>query len=181
MKKWLWLLPVAVLLLFSATGCSTRGDVYLSFDWLTDPDDWSCTDPNIDDPGNPSDVLVRLQEYLTQPGNYYFEYTTGGNPWEIYYTLTAYEGSSASPPQDAKFQLFLWADKTATLSQYLGLVQPGTGHVQGTTAAPSASSTQTNASGIDRSAFVKKPMYEYTVTEGGYTLKVRGFLWEPRQ
>ena len=179
MKKCLWLILIAVALLFSATGCTTKGDVFLSFDWDIAPTNWSCDDPNIDVP-NVIDTLYRNQEYLTQPGNYYFEYTTSGNPWEIYYILTAHEGSSFSPAQDAKFKLFLYDYKSPVLTQPQSLAGEGKSDMQGPTAAPSESSTQTKAPRIDTSAFVQKSTYEYTVTEGGYTLKVRGVLWEPR-
>jgi len=181
MKKCLWLIPIAVAVLFSAAGCSTKGDVFLSFDWFVQPDDWSCTDTNIDDPGVIDTLEQSPYEYPTQPGNYYFDYTTNLNYWEIYYTLTAHTGSAFSQAPDAKFELFLWENEAPDLTQLQSLARGDSLQSLGLTPAPATSSTQTNAPRIDTSTLVQKSTYEYTVTEGGYTLKVRGVLWEPRQ
>lgn len=147
---------MVVLSLLSATGCTTKGAVFMSFDWLTYPDDWSCTDPNIDTP-NPADILIRLQEYPTQPGDYYFEYyhSSSGVTRGIYYTLTAYQGPAFSSPQDAKFELFLWANVDPTFTQYQSLTGVDKGLLPGTTAVPAKASTQTNLPRIYQNVFVQ--------------------------
>ncbi|OHD71786.1 MAG: hypothetical protein A2177_09860 [Spirochaetes bacterium RBG_13_68_11] len=183
MKKCLVLISIAVALMFSATGCTFKGQVFLSFDWDVAPYNWTCSDVNIDDPSVLDTLNRSPYEYLTKPGTYHFDYYNDPftHYWEIYYVLTAYEGTSSSPAPDAKFKLFLWENNPPTLEQLQSLAGGDNSQLRSATAAPSASSTQTNAPRIDTSAFVQKSTYEYTVTEGGYTLKVRGILWEPRQ
>ena len=180
MKKSLWLLPLAVLLLFLIAGCSMSGNVFMSFDWITVPVDWSCTDPNIDVPGV-VDTLNKQYEYPTEPGSYRFTYDTASDgTWVYDYTLTAHPGSLSGPGPDAAFELFLW-ESGPVFTQDRGLAKAGNSLAQAATATPSSSSTQTNALRADRGAFLQEPTFEYTVTRGGYTLEVRAFLLKPGQ
>lgn len=177
MKRLWWLLPVALVLALS--GCfGPEGNVYLSFDYPYYPDNWNCDDPNIDDPFA-ADTLYENYNYSTVAGDYYFEYTydSGANWYWIYYTLTANKGFLFFPGEDARFQIYMYSSYWPDFYQ-----------VQGLTSTPSASPSGTTSSlqnheipRVDESTHVRKQLGEYTITKGGYILKVRGGVWVPKE
>jgi hypothetical protein len=174
MKKWLWLLPIVAVLAFA--GCSMPGNVYLSFDWSGTLWDWYSTDPNIDIPGV-SDTLYPGHDYLTLPGDYYFDYvdnTASHLLWGIYYTLTAHKGAG-SPGEDAIFMMYMPNPGNIGFWQAQGLA-PSSGAAR---TAPLASAQSGIA--FDKSNYLFKQLGQYTQNQGGYTLTARYGVWEPKK
>jgi hypothetical protein len=176
MKKWMWLLPLAAILAFSA--CSIPGEVYLVFDWATKPTDWWCTDPNIDPPGVTE--LFPDHYYHTEPGDYHFAYTHDvpvdlfSPYYDIYYTLTAHT-AIGSPGEDAYFMMYLNEGAYPTFWQTQSLSGPSAG----STAA--ARSVVQSGTTFDKSGYEYRQLGEYSQTQGRYTLTVRTGVWEPKQ
>jgi hypothetical protein len=177
MKKWLWMLPLVIL--FALLGCSVPGNVYLSFDWSIKPYNWNSTDPNIDTP-IVSDTLRPQHYYLTEPGDYYFEYTHDNLHWyNIYYTLTAHEGF-ASPGEDAYFLIYLNVGAYPVFWQIQGLgAASTTGNPD--SASPAAGPAVQSGSSFDKSAYEYRQLSEFSETQGRFTLTVRTGVWTPRQ
>jgi hypothetical protein len=155
-------LALAVLALALVTGCWVyEGDVYLSFDWTYAPEWFDTDDPNL-----PS-TIYRNAAYLTEEGDYYFEYyhaESGCVRW-IWYTLTAYDGIAPYvPAEDARFELFLSAFSSPDLIQWKSVTGPAAGEPDSISAAaaparPDGQLVQTWAK---------------TMTSAGWTLSVRG-------
>ena len=175
MKKWLWLLPIAALLVLAA--CSMPGNVYLSFDWSVYPVNWYGTDPNIDTPGV-DDELAPGFDYLTLPGDYYFAYThdiTQTVWYDIYYTLTAHKGAG-SPGEDAVFMIYLTNGGYPGFWQTQGLAPSG-----GSSAPKASRSVMQSGKTFDKSGYEYKQLGQYSQTQGGYTLTMRTGVWEPKK
>ena len=174
MKKWLWLLPIAALLVLAA--CSMPGNVYLRFTFAVDPLNWDCSDPNIDTPGV-IDELDMGFDYLTLPGDYYFEYQAIDAVWyPIYYTLTAHKGAG-SPGEDAIFIMYLPNPGYPVFWQHQGLA-PSSGSSTPTTA---WRSVLQSGSTFDKSGYEFKQLGEYSQSKGGYTMTVRYGVWEAKK
>jgi hypothetical protein len=171
MKKWLWLLPIAALLALAA--CSMPGNVYMSFDWPSDITSYYSNDPNIH-------ALSKGHEYLTLPGDYYFDYEDGTinqDLWGFYYTLTAHKGAG-SPGEDAIFRIYLPNPGYPALLQLQGLGA----NLSGSSTPSAASSMAVRSRSIfDNSNYQFKQLGEYSQTQGGYTLTVRTGVWEPKK
>ena len=174
MKKWMWVLPIAALLVLAA--CSMPGNVYLAFDWAVTPSNWIASDVNIDTPGV-ADELAPGFDYLTLPGDYYFTYTHDDVNWnEIWYELTAHKGAG-SPGEDAIFMMYLTA-----FPGYPGFWQAQGLAPSGGSSAPKASrSVMQSGKTFDKSGYEYKQLGQYSQTHGGYTLTMRTGVWEPKK
>lgn len=165
--KRIFALALAVLALALITGCMVfDGDVYLSFDWTYAPE-WFDTD----DPHLPS-TIYRNAEYLTEEGNYYFEYyhaESGYVRW-ISYTLTAHDGfAPCVPGEDARFELFLSAFSNPDFIQWQSVI--------GTAAEEPDSIPAAAAPARPDEQLVQT--FEETMTSAGWTLSVTGGVIEP--
>ena len=142
-----------------------EGDVYLSFDWTYAPEWFDTDDWNL-----PS-TIYRNAEYLTEEGDYYFEYyhaESGYVRW-IWYTLTAYDGLAPYVPAgDARFELFLSAFSSPDIIQW----QSVTGTVAGEPDSISAAAAPARSDG----QLVQT--WEETTTNSGWTLSARGGVVE---
>jgi hypothetical protein len=160
------LFALAALAFALISGCMVyEGDVYLSFDWTYTPEWFIADDPSL------PDTIYRNVEYLTEEGNYYFEYyhyETGVTRW-LWYRLTAHDGIfPAFPAEDARFELFLSAYDDPDLIQW----QSVTGDAADEPDSISAVSTPVH--GEEQ----RVQTWQDQVTRGGWTLEMRGGVIE---
>jgi hypothetical protein len=158
---------LAALTLALITGCAgPEGDVYLAFDWTYTPEWYDTDDPNL------PNTIYRNAEYVTEEGDYYFEYyhaESGYIRW-IGYTLTAHEGGFPFVPgEDARFELFLSAFSDPAFIQW----QSSTGAASGEPDSITASALPMQPEDL------RVQTFERTMTSAGWTLSIRGGVIEP--